>query len=121
MTENDFLSFMDNAWKGGRACKFVCKIDSGNGEIDAQEGYLRGHMLLPRGYDLIKEADLQTMAELLFKKGVKNSTKEIILMILAHQPSKAALLALKGYNCMPDPGLEIFASLALSECLMWNE
>lgn len=121
MTENEFLSFMDRAWKGGRACRFVGDIDSGNGEMDAQAGYLRGHMLLPRDYDLIKEADLQAMAELLFKKDVRNSTKEIILMILAHQPSKAALLALKGYNCMPDPGLEIFAELALSECLTWNE
>jgi len=76
---------------------------------------------LPREYNLIKEKDLQAMAELLFKKEVRNSTKEIILMLLAHQPSKAALLALKGYNCMPDPGLEMFARLALSECLMWNE
>lgn len=61
------------------------------------------------------------MGELLFDKKANSKTKEAIMVILAHIPSKTALSILKRYNSMPDKELSIFAQIALDECEMWNE
>ena len=61
------------------------------------------------------------MGELLLLKNVTLKAKQIIVMTLAHSPTKAALTILKAYNKAPDKELKIFAELALDECKMWNE
>jgi len=61
------------------------------------------------------------MGELLLYGKASIPTKEAILMILAHHPTKEALCILKQYTLSPDAGLELFTQFALDECEMWNE
>lgn len=80
-----------------------------------------GHALLPKDYDKIPIDKIVEMGELLLSKHAKIPTKEAILILLAHHPSKEALGALKTYNKQPDEELKYFAQFALDECEMWNE
>jgi len=75
----------------------------------------------PENYDKISEDDIVKMGALLFKEDVQHETKEVIIMILAHQPSETALTILTRYNLRPDPELKFFAKFALEECMWWNE
>jgi hypothetical protein len=61
------------------------------------------------------------MGELIMVPGVSVKAKEIMIMTLAHHPSKEALQALRRYNKSPDKGLEYYARFALEECEWWNE
>ena len=97
MTEKEF-------WKYFRSTTII-KEQALRGEYKEQE------ILLKKIVD---------MGELLVLKNVTLKAKEIILMTLAHNPTKAALGILKAYNRMPDKGLKIFAELAFDECKMWN-
>lgn len=96
-------------------------IDSENPHIQAEEKYLSGHALLPKDYDKLSEEDIISIGKLLFQVDAKYKTKEAIIILLAHQSSETALTILTKYSLMPDKELEIFAKIALDECLMWNE
>lgn len=54
------------------------------------------------------------------KGEIKRKTKEAIMVILANQERKEALDILQRYNKMPDSGLEVFAEMALDECVGWS-
>lgn len=121
MREEDFWLFLNNALAQGRVSQVSARRDSDNLLEQKQAKYITGHSILPKNHDKISKDKIIGMGNLLLDKRVKPSTKEAILMILAHHPSKEALNALKTYNKRPDKGLEIFAELALEECEWWNE
>ncbi len=85
-----------------------------------ENAYLQGQALLLKDYDKIGSEDSIKMGSLLFEEASRRR-KEAILMILAHQPSEAALTFLARYCLSSDNGLECFAEMALEECAMRNE
>lgn len=118
MTERDFWKFMKRAWAKGRIPQASGRIDCDDSATQKAGEYISGHAMLPRDYDKISKEYLLKMANLLFKEEVVNKTKEVILIILAHQSSRFALSIPKKYCLKPDKGLEYFADMALSECEM---
>lgn len=76
---------------------------------------------MPRDYDKIQIEKIVEMGQLLQSKDAAIPTKQAILILLAHHPSKEALGALRVYNKHPCEELKYFAQLALDECEMWNE
>ncbi len=117
MTEKDFWLFLKQAWATkGRVSQVSGSINSDNLQVQKQGEYMTGHSVLPEGYDKIPTDKIVEMGKLLLDRQVQRQTKEAILMILAHHPSKVALNALKVYNKNPDKELKIFAELALQEC-----
>jgi hypothetical protein len=122
MTEKEFWMFLKGLWERyGRVSQISGIIDSPDPQVQAAAEYMGGHVLLPNGYDKIPDEQIIKMGELLFGSRGNLRTKEAIMIILAHIPSKTALAILNKYNTMPDKGLEIFAQIALDECEMWNE
>ena len=121
MTEQEFWRFLEKAWEKGRAAQVSGTIDSPVAGVQTAGEYIGGHALLPRDYDKIPQELIVKMSKLLFKKGVRHKTKEAVMMILAHQESLEALIALEKYNKQPDKELKIFAEIALSESEMWND
>ena len=121
MTEKGFWQFLGRAWKKGRVSQMSMVTDSSEPKMQVAGEYTGEHVLLPQDYDKISKEEIFEISQLLFAKEVGVKTKEAVMMILAHQNSKEALIALKKYSMLPDRGLEIFAELALSECEMWNE
>lgn len=121
MTEKEFWQFMKKAWTKGRVSQVSGRIDVDASGTQKVCEYMSGHAMLPMDYDKISKEDLIRIASLLFKKEITNKTKEVVLIIMAHQPSTFALNILKKYCLNPDNGLEYFADMSLSECEMWNE
>lgn len=121
MTEKDFWEYLINALKKGRSPQVSAIKKTGNQGVEGFGKFVGSHSLLPNNHAKIPIGIIKKMASLLLDKTCKSSTKEAILVLLAHHPSKTALSALEAYNKSPDVGLEMFAKLALDECLMWNE
>jgi len=122
MTEREFWQFLEKSWEEkGRASQVSSVVDNPDLELKSHGQYISGHAFLPNGYDKISEEEVVKMGKLLFDRHANSRTKEAIMVILAHIPSKAALNILKKYSTMPNRGLEIFAQIALDECEMWNE
>jgi hypothetical protein len=118
MTEEDFWKFLEAR---GKTDMVLYSTETGNADIDEVGEFIRGHALLPKDYSNLTEKDLEEIGELLFREGVRQKTKEAVLMLLAHQVSDAALTILTKFNLRPDKSLVYFARLALDESLMWNE
>jgi len=121
MTEEDFLNFLAMKLK-------ICKVPQLSGYIDSSDPtvqdtvkYIGGHSVLFEGHQVIPIGLVIEMGRLLFDRNVSLQTKETLLMILAHHPSREALNALNLYNVNPDENLRCFVQLALDECKMWNE
>lgn len=123
MTERGFWNFMEAKWKKeGRTLQGSCVIDNSNPEIHALGQYIgSGHALLPKNYQDLSDYEIIGMGKLLFEKGVKIKTKEAVLILLAHQPSKTALGLLKRYCARPDSALVYYSQFAMDECEMWND
>ncbi|MFH1837473.1 MAG: hypothetical protein ABH862_05120 [Candidatus Omnitrophota bacterium] len=123
MTENGFWNFMEKRWKeGGKATQLSYVKDVPDPEGRGYGQYIgTGHALLPKNYQDFSPYDIIGMGKLLFERDIKIKTKEAILVLLAHQPSKVALTMLKRYNVRPDKALRFYAKFALEECEMWNE
>lgn len=121
MTEKDFWVFLKNALAKGRAVQYSGVVDSDDTELKAAGQFIGGHSCLPKNYQSIPIEKIANMGKLLFNEMTAISTKEVILMLLAHHPTAEALNILKTYNGQPDKELRIFAQLALDECEMWNE
>jgi hypothetical protein len=122
MDEREFWLFMKGAWGKGRVPMVSgASLEVESPGLQSAGEYMGGHAILPEGYDKIPREVIVDMGTLLLKDGVRISTKEAIMMVLAHHGSDEALRALKGYKRKTDPGLEIYAELALQECEMWNE
>jgi len=121
MTENEFWKFIREEWAKGRIPQVSGRIDSDDSTMQEAGEYFCGHAMSPSNYDKIPEEDLKKMSNLLFQEAAVNKTKEVILIILAHQSSRFALMVLEKYCLNPDEGLEYFVDMALSECEMWNE
>jgi len=118
MSENDFWIYLDKLLEKGRAQQVIGSI--GGADFPGY-AYPKGHAWLPKDYDKISKEEIAKMGELLLFKEASFKVKEAIMMILAHQPSEAALTYLAKYALSPDRGLEFFAQMALEECAMWNE
>ena len=122
MNENAFWAFLEKKWEKGRATQVSCNTNNPDPKINAVSQYIcSGHALLPEDYQDLSQQEIIDIGALLFEKGVKTRTKEAVLILLAHQPSKIALDILKKYCQNPDKALKYYALCALEECMMWNE
>jgi hypothetical protein len=121
MDEREFWQFLQESWKSGRVTQVSAVMDFADPAGRQAGKYLQGHTILPKNYDQIGEESIIRMGSLLFQKTAALKTKEAVMILLAHQPSEAALTILARYNLNPDPELRFFAQMALEECAMWNE
>ena len=121
MTEKEFLDFLEMKLKIGRVPQFSGYADSFDPAIQSAGKYIGGHSVLFEGHQALPIGMVIEMGRLLINRNVSLQTKEALLMILAHHPSKEALNALTLYNDNPDEQLRYFAELAFNECEMWNE
>lgn len=121
MTEENFWKFLIDALKQGKDTQVSMVTDGKNTGYEGMSKFIGGHSLLPKNYDEISKGTIKEIGSLLLNGDCKSSTKEAILILLAHHPSKEALNTLKKYNENPDKELKFYAKLALEECLMWNK
>jgi hypothetical protein len=122
MTEKEFWQFMEKAWRKGRAPQVSgVSLKTDDPRLQRVGRYIGGHSVLPEDYAEIPVGAIAEMGALLSVPHAAPSTKEAVMMLLAHHGCDQALEALREYMENADPGLEIFAELALQECLMWNE
>ena len=96
-------------------------VDSFDPAIQNAEKYVEGHSVLFEGHQELPAKVVIGMGRLLLDRNVRLQTKEALLVILAHHPSREALSVLSLYNVIPDEDLRYFARIALDECEMWNE
>lgn len=121
MTENEFLDFLEMKLKIGRVPQLSGYVDSFDPAIQNTGKYIGGHSVLFEGHQTLPTKMVIEMGKLLLNRNVLLKTKEALLVILAHHPSREALNALSLYNVDPDENLRYFARIALDECEMWNE
>lgn len=121
MTEKEFLKFLEMKLKIARVPQLSGYADSFDPAIQNAGKYMGGHSVLFEGHEALPIRIIVEMGQLLLSRNVSLQTKEALLMILAHHPSREALNALTLYNGNPDKQLRYFAELALDECEMWNE
>ncbi|MFA6636735.1 MAG: hypothetical protein WCV56_06510 [Candidatus Omnitrophota bacterium] len=121
MNEKEFWDFLADLQRPGKISMLSGSISSGAGPTDSIGNYMSGHSILPAEHQDFPQKIVEQLGNLLFLENVRSATKEAILILLAHQPSKYALEILEKYNLSPAKELEIFAEIALEECYMWNE
>ncbi|MDP3790300.1 MAG: hypothetical protein Q8R48_07865 [Candidatus Omnitrophota bacterium] len=121
MTEKEFWLFLNGKLAQGRQEQMSVVTYSNNPQVKEAVKYIGAHSFLPKEYNNISEREIVDMGRLLLDGMAAVSTKEAILVLLAHIPSKEALNILKTYNELPEEGLKLFAQMALDECEMWNE
>ncbi len=121
MVEKEFLDFLEMKLKHGRVPQVSGYVDSLDPAIQNAGKYIGEHSVLFEGHQMLPIKMVIEMGRLLLNRNVKLQTKEAILVILAHHPSREALNALNLYNVIPDEDLRYFARIALDECEMWNE
>jgi len=121
MTERDFWVFLNGKLAQGKEEQMSVVMYSDDPQVKEAGKYIGAHSFLPKEYDKILVKEITDMGRLLLGGMASVSTKEAILVLLAHIPSKEALNILKAYNGLPDIELKIFARMALDECEMWNE
>ena len=121
MTEKEFWIFFNRSLEKGRVSQVCGYTDSDNKLVQSAGQYFGGHSVLFEGHDRITKDIIVEMGELIMAPGVSLRAKEIMLMTLAHHPSKEALRALAEYNKNPDKALKYIAHFALEECGWWNE
>ena len=121
MTEKEFLDFLEMKLKIGREPQLSGYVDSFDPAIQNAGKYVGGHSILFDGHQTLPTKVVIDMGRLLLNRNVRLQTKEALLVILAHHPSREALNALSLYNVIPDEDLRYFARIALDECEMWNE
>ena len=121
MIEKEFLDFLEMKLKRERVPQLSGFINSPDSDIQNAGKYVGGHSVLFEGHQTLPTKVVIEMGRLLLSRNVKLQTKEAILVILAHHPSREALNALNLYNVIPDEDLRYFARIALDECEMWNE
>ena len=122
MTEREFWLFLkESIAVNGRMNMVSGCIDNGNHQVSENGNYLSGHSVLFEGHDKIPVNRLKEFGQLLYDPMTSTRTKEAILMILAHHPTRDALNILRAYNKNPDRELRYFAKTALWECEIWNK
>ncbi len=121
MTEKDFWAFLNGKLAKGMVEQMSAVMYSDDPQIREAGKYIGAHSFLPKRYDRISVREIVDMGGLLLGGMASISTKEAIMVFLAHIPSKEALSILKMYNELPDAELKLFAQMALEECEMWNE
>lgn len=121
MNEREFLNFMEDLRRKDPPKAAAGSILTDEGALTPVGSYMAGHAFLPAECDDLSRETIRSIGKLLFLGDVKLTTKETILILLAHQPTKDALAVLEEYNFTPDEELSIFSELALNECIMWNE
>ena len=122
MTETEFWMFLKRTVDSNGQMDMVAgSIDSNNSRVSAEGRYINGHSVLFNGHDKLPDDKVEGLGHLLFDHSASARSKEAILMILAHHPTKRALDILCLYNMNPDNELRFFAETALWECKMWNE
>jgi len=121
MTEIEFWAYLNMLLSKGRMGMRMGWVDCDKLGLNEAEMFISSHMLLPKGYESLSIDNIRRMGMLLFRDGVQLRTKQAVLILLAHHPSKEALAILKKFNLSPDRGLRIFSELALDECCMWND
>ncbi|MFC1621251.1 hypothetical protein ACFL2G_02995 [Candidatus Omnitrophota bacterium] len=122
MREAQFWRFLEGVlWPvHGREPMMAGRFDDPNPNVQAASHYIMSHAILPRDCYKIPVEFIFAMGKLLLDKDIQRKTREAIMIILAHHGSEEALHALGMYNMQPGKGLEVFAMMALDECLSWN-
>jgi len=120
MTEKEFWLFLKKAYSKGRAQQYISVRDTGDPQITEAGRYIGSHAILPKDYQNLSNEEIVGMGRLLFSEMTSISTKEALLVLLAHQQSREALSIIRSYYWQPDAELKVFAQLALDECEMWN-
>jgi hypothetical protein len=121
MIEKEFLDFLEMKLKRERVPQLSGYVDNLDPAIQNTGKYVEGHSVLFEGHQMLPTKVVIEMGRLLLSRNVRLQTKEALLVILAHHPSREALNALSLYNVNPDEDLRYFARIALDECEMWNE
>ena len=122
MTEKEFWEYLEKAPKQGIVQQISStSLEKAGPEMQGVGSYIGGHALLPEDYDKLPVDTIVRMGELLLANGIKPSTKEAIMVILAHHGCDEALLALRKFIRRAHGELRIFGEIALQECEMWNE
>ena len=121
MTEKEFLDFLQMKLKIARIPQLSGYVDSFDSVVQNAGKYIGGHSVLFEGHQTLPIKTVVGMGQLLLNQNVLLQTKEALLVILAHHPSREALNAISLYNVNPDENLRYFAQFALDECEMWNE
>ncbi len=121
MTEKDFWVFLNSKLVRGKVEQMSAVMYSDDPQVREAGKYIGAHSFLPKGYDKISVTEIIDMGRLLLGGMASISTKEAIMVLLAHIPAKETLNILKMYNRLPDAELKLFAQMALDECEMWNE
>ena len=121
MTEIEFWANLNMLLSKGRMDMRAFSVDCEKLGLNEAEMFISSHALLPKGYENLSLDNIQRMGMLLFRNGVQLRTKQAVLILLAHHPSREALAILEKFSLSPDQGLRIFSELALDECCMWND
>ena len=121
MNEIEFWAYLNTLLSKGRMDMRAGRVDCGNPGMNEAEMFISSHVFLPKGYESLSLDNIRRMGMLLFCDGVQLRTKQAVLILLAHHPSKEALAILEKFSLSPDQGLRIFSELALDECRMWND
>jgi hypothetical protein len=121
MSEIEFWAYLNALLSKGRISMSMGRVDCEELGLNEAEMFISSHVLLPKGYESLSLDNIRRMGTLLFRNGVQLRTKQAVLILLAHHPSKEALAILQKYSLSPDQGLRIFSEMALDECCMWND
>ncbi|MCK9595304.1 MAG: hypothetical protein PHH68_06340 [Candidatus Omnitrophica bacterium] len=121
MTEIEFWAYLNMLLSKGRMDMRAGLVECGKPGMNEVEVFISSHALLPKGYESLSLDNIRRMGMLLFRGKVQLRTKQAVLILLAHHPSKEALAILEKFSLSPDQGLRIFSELALDECRMWND
>ncbi|MFH1791046.1 MAG: hypothetical protein ABH885_03560 [Candidatus Omnitrophota bacterium] len=122
MTEKQFWNLVKNIQKNNRPKLLAAGIIQAENpeELSAAKRLCR-QPCGPNGkLDDLTPNELKAAAQLLFAKETSLECKEIIIMTLAHKPTKYALNTLKKYRKVPDKELSHFVEFAIQECEWWN-
>jgi len=119
MTDKEFWAFLENTLTKKRLSQASCVTDDARAKKIGE--CFAGHTLLPEYQDKIGRDTIKVMGMLLLGQEISLKTKNAIIMILAHHPTKTALNALREYGRHPDKELEGIMRFAIEECEWWNE
>ena len=115
-SSTEFAEMLEICRADGKTA-FVTVVDDHNSpEGKAAADYVNSHHLLPRNYEDTSEQEIDEKGKKLLNPETSISEKKKILMLLAHLGVYESLQFLKEYHRNPDPGLRVWANMALDEC-----
>ena len=109
----------ENPWEEGVVPIIAWGNHWSREDLEALQGYLDAHDLLPERPEELSEEAIAGRAAALWDEGRAREEKEQALILLAHHRSTLSFELLRRYLGAPDPGLARFARFAYQESLDW--